>query len=98
MAAKTLLVNKGAPTYGFHLAIDAAGGELYRWLTSTDDFRELRIYVRGFADYLAVLKGYDSDGKSVICFASGTDAISCLLAAEGVLGEGKWREDKPIGK
>ncbi len=97
MTAKSLLVTKGAPTYGFHVAFEAAGGELYRWFASSDDFQEFRIYVRGYADYLAVLKGHDSDGKGVICFASGVDVFSCLLAAESVLGQGKWREDKPMG-
>lgn len=78
-------------------SLEGTVSHLYKVLTDANEFRALRIYVRGDGSYLAIVKGYDGDGAEVICFGQGTDAVTALLAVDGAIAAGNWRVDKPWG-
>lgn len=78
-----------------HAAIAETIPQAYSFLNDYGNFRELRVYLRSDGDFLAVAKGFAPDGTPTICFGSGSDALSCLLAVDGTIAAGNWRIDKP---
>ncbi len=68
---------------------------LYGWLENVDAFSELRIKARDDGTYLAIAKGYGTDGGPVVCFGVGYDYTLAILALDKTIQAGKWRYDKP---
>lgn len=62
---------------------------------SYEEFREVRFKTRNDGTILAVAKGYSADGGLVVCFATGYDVVTALMALDGSIQAGAWREDKP---
>lgn len=50
---------------------------------------------RGAGDWLAVVTREGDDGGPEVLFASGSDWVECLRAADGQVQAGRWRPDKP---
>ncbi len=65
------------------------------WALDSGDFVELRVKARDDSTLLAIAKGYSSDGGPIVAFGVGYDLISCLMALDGTIQGGHWREDKP---
>ncbi len=59
------------------------------------DFVSFCVRQRGEMDFVAVLKRVGSDGQPEVCFSTGYDYVGTLLALEGTLSAGRWREDRP---
>lgn len=99
MSGKTLPKGFGDSKIAqIHATLSAELPQLYAFLTSGDDFQEMRIYLRPDGSHLGVLKGYGGDGTPVICFGSGLDAVTCFLGIEMTLTASRWRTDKPVEK
>lgn len=60
-----------------------------------ESVNDLRIKQRGEDDWLCVLRRYGDDGAPQVLFATGTDWLTCLWAADKLVQAGKWRDDKP---
>jgi hypothetical protein len=73
----------------------AAVPHVMGWLTSVDDFKEIRIKAREDGTCLAIAKGYGSDGGPIVAFGVGYDAVLALMALDATLQGGHWRKDKP---
>ena len=67
----------------------------YGYSEDPDQFIELRIKLRGDGSYLAILKGYGSDGTPLVCFGVGYGVAGALMAINATVAGGHWRVDKP---
>lgn len=79
--------------------LDNAGRELFphlrSFLVSNGDFAEFRLKARDDGTILAIAKGYDASGTSVVCFGVGYDPFLAILACDQTIQGGHWRVDKP---
>lgn len=68
------------------------------WRLCKDDgqpVKAISLRRRGANDWLAVVTREGEDSGPEVLFASGTDWVECLRAADGLVQAGKWRADKP---
>lgn len=68
---------------------------LSAWWDDADEFVEIRVKARPDGTYLAVAKGYGSDGGPVVCFGVGYGVSAALMAIDSTIQGGSWRVDKP---
>lgn len=65
------------------------------WSNDSDSFREIRLKFRPDGTTLAIAKGYAEDGSLVVCFGAGYGIAGALIAVDGTINSGNWREDRP---
>jgi len=65
------------------------------WLSSVEEFRELRFKARDDGTVLAIAKGYGSDGGPTVCFGVGYDVITAFMQLDKTVQGGHWKFDKP---
>ena len=58
-------------------------------------FLGLSLTRRGQDEWLATARAFsEGDGKYVVCFGNGPDAVAALMALNTAVGKGKWLEDR----
>ena len=68
---------------------------LAAWWDDYDEFLELRLKARDDGTVLVIAKGFDSGGGPVVCFGTGYDVVSAIMAIDATINAGNWRVDKP---
>lgn len=67
----------------------------FSFWSDAEGFAELRVKAREDGTILAIAKGFDAAGGPVVCFGSGFDVSSCLMALDASIQGNNWRIDKP---
>lgn len=76
-------------------SLSRSAPHLSSFFVDSDAFREIRVKMNDDGTFLAIAKGYGSDGGERICFGVGYTVSSSLLAIDGTMQAGRWRLDKP---
>lgn len=71
---------------------------LVSWWSKEEEVRGVSVKARPDGGFLAVAKGYESDGSEIVAFGLGFGVIGSLMALDMTLQGGNWKVDKPWPK